>query len=106
MERGRKTHASHASKSATNDLLSIQRCKGTDYDLSPYQERQTMITQEILVELWKVEDIPACEEGMKLAHAFLKSCVSALDSGNPANFNARFESYMRHRYLCEKCEEI
>ena len=39
MERGRKTHASHAPKSATNDLLSIQRCKGTDCDLSPYSSQ-------------------------------------------------------------------
>jgi hypothetical protein len=52
------------------------------------------------------EDVPACDDGMALAHAFLKSCVSALDSGNPANFNARFESYMRHRNLCETCEDI
>jgi hypothetical protein len=65
-----------------------------------------MMTQEILVELWKVEDVPACDDGMTLAHAFLKICVSALTSGNPANFNARFESYIRHRDQCEKCEEL
>jgi hypothetical protein len=65
-----------------------------------------MKTEEIVVELWKIEDIPACDNGMALAHAFLKSCVSALTSSNPANFNARFESYMRHRNSCEKCEEL
>lgn len=60
-----------------------------------------MMTQEILVELWKIEDIPACDDGMVLAHEFLKSCVSALTSGNPANFHARFENYMRHS-ICVK----
>jgi hypothetical protein len=49
-----------------------------------------MMTEEILVELWKIEDIPACDDGMALAHAFLKSCVSPLESGASHNFNARF----------------
>jgi hypothetical protein len=64
------------------------------------------MTEEILAELWKIEDIATCDDGKVLAHEFLKSCVSALDSGNPANFNARFESYMRHRNVCEKCEDL
>ena len=65
-----------------------------------------MMTEEILVELWKIEDIPACDDGMVMAHAFLKSCVTALETGNSSNFNARFESYNRHRNECDKCNEI
>lgn len=49
-----------------------------------------MMTEEILIELWKIEDISACDDGMPLAHAFLKSCISALESGDSHNFNARF----------------
>jgi len=43
---------------------------------------------------------------MALAYSFLESCASAFASGNLANFDARFENYMRHLYLCEKCEEL
>jgi hypothetical protein len=50
MERGRKTHASHASKSATNDLLSIQRCKGTNYDLFPSSSQPA--PRAIRVHIW------------------------------------------------------
>ena len=65
-----------------------------------------MMTQDILVELWKIEDIPACDDGMGLGHEFLKSCVTALDTGSSANFNARFENYNRHRKECEKCNDV
>jgi hypothetical protein len=65
-----------------------------------------MITEEILIELWKIEDIPACGDGMALAHAFLKSCVSTLESGDSHNFNARFITYLQHHTDCDKCNEI
>jgi hypothetical protein len=64
------------------------------------------IDQNALLALWKLEDIPACDEGMALAHAFLTRCVSALETGSPSNFNARFESYRRHTHECEKCREV
>jgi hypothetical protein len=32
-----------------------------------------------LLNLWKLEDMPACDEGMELARAFLNSCVKALE---------------------------
>jgi hypothetical protein len=40
----------HASKSATNDLLSIPRCKGTDYDLSPSSSQTA--PHAIRVHIW------------------------------------------------------
>jgi hypothetical protein len=46
-----------------------------------------------------------CEDSMALAKNFIMSCVTALESGQSANFNARFESYIRHRAECEKCNE-
>jgi hypothetical protein len=64
------------------------------------------MTTELLTALWKIEDLPACDDGRAMAHDFLKSCMSALESGNSANFNARFESYNRHRSTCEKCNEV
>jgi hypothetical protein len=64
------------------------------------------IDRNALQALWKLEDIPACDEGMALAHAFLTSCVSALETCSSSNFNARFESYRRHTNECEKCREV
>jgi len=64
------------------------------------------MTEEILVELRKVENLPACDDGRAMAHEFLKSCVSALQSRNPANFNARFENYVHHQVQCDKCNEV
>jgi hypothetical protein len=64
------------------------------------------VTEEILKELWKMEDLSACKDGMTLAHDFLRSCMLALDSGNASNFSARFENFKRHRDTCEKCNGL
>jgi hypothetical protein len=44
------------------------------------------IDREELLNLWKnIEDIPACEEGMEYAKAFLEvagECVTSLDGAN------------------------
>jgi len=60
-----------------------------------------------LLNLWKLEDVPACDEGMELARAFLNSCVKALETvGSSSHFNERFEDYKRHHAECEKCNEV
>jgi hypothetical protein len=59
-----------------------------------------------LLSLWKLDEIPACDEGMAFAQEFLESCVAALETGNSANFNARFENYRRHQSECDKCNEV
>lgn len=64
------------------------------------------MTEEILKELWKIEDLSACKDGISLAHDFIKSCVTSLESGNSSNFNARFENFKRHRDTCEKCSGL
>lgn len=51
------------------------------------------------------DDSPTCVEDLTLAHDFIDSCINALESGSSSNFNARFESYKRHRAECEKCNE-
>ena len=45
-----------------------------------------------------------CDDAVGLAKSFIMSCTVALESGQSANFNARFESYIRHRSECEKCK--
>jgi hypothetical protein len=78
----------------------------TERSISEAKERHQMMTEEILIELWKIEDIPACDDGMILAHAFLKSCVSALQSYDSSNFNARFNTFIQHRSDCDKCNAV
>ena len=46
------------------------------------------IDRNALLALWKLEDIPACDEGMMLAQVFLESCgegVNRLGSEEPAD---------------------
>jgi hypothetical protein len=64
------------------------------------------VTEDILADLWKIEDLSACKEGVALAHDFLGSCMSALHSGHSSNFNARFENFNRHRDTCETCSGL
>ena len=64
------------------------------------------MTSEILVDLWKIEEISACDEAVTLGHDFMHSCLIALETGQPANFNARYISYLQHRDECEKCHEV
>ena len=51
-------------------------------------------------------NLTGCDDSQELAAQFIASCLSALESGQSANFNARFESYIRHRAECEKCNEV
>ena len=47
-----------------------------------------------------------CDDSLDLAKSFIMSCITALESGQSSNFNARFDSYVRHRAECEKCNEV
>jgi hypothetical protein len=64
------------------------------------------VTEEVLKELWKIEDLAACRDGVALAHDFIKSCLLSLESGHSSNFNVRFENFKRHRDTCEKCSAL
>lgn len=66
----------------------------------------TIDTKALMTLFPNLDEIPACDVGMELARKFLESCGDALETGNAANFNARFESYNRHRANCEKCNEV
>jgi hypothetical protein len=58
-------------------------------------------------QLPNVDQYPlGCDESVVMAKSFIMSCVSALESGRSANFNARFDSYIRHRAECEKCNAV
>jgi hypothetical protein len=62
------------------------------------------MTNDILLDLWKTKTSPPVTTVWLWPISFL-SWVRSLDTGNSANFNARFESYNRHRDACETCAE-
>ena len=71
-----------------------------------------------LLALWKVEDLPACDEGMELARIFLTRCGDAVDqvgkttdTGEPNTIGLRNAMIRAHKDLvfhhstCPKCNE-
>lgn len=61
-----------------------------------------------LLALWNLEDIPACDEGLELARAFLETCGRALESTRDEEFKIiqKWRAYIRHQSKCEKCNEV
>jgi hypothetical protein len=51
--------------------------------------------------------IPACDEGMRLAEEFLKTCVRAVETaGSLSHFNERFADFKRYHAECDRCNEV
>lgn len=70
------------------------------------------IDYEALLDLWDVRDIPACDEGMRLARSFLITCGEAVNwhgEENPvtrlAAIKADYLAMVEHKRRCEKCNE-
>ena len=65
-----------------------------------------------LLALWKLDELPACQEGMELAARFLERAGEAEDRLDEANIplvrNAMIRSHKElvdHRATCPKCNE-
>ena len=65
-----------------------------------------------LLSLWKLDELPACDEGMKLAARFLESAGEAVDRLDEANIPAVRNALIRahkdliaHRAVCPNCNE-
>ena len=65
-----------------------------------------------LLTLWKLDELPACEEGMELAARFLERAGEAVDRLDEANIIAARNAMIRahkeliaHRSDCPKCNE-
>ena len=65
-----------------------------------------------LLALWKLDELPACQEGMELAARFLERAGEAVDRLDEANIplvrNAMIRSHKElvdHRATCPKCNE-
>jgi hypothetical protein len=72
------------------------------------------IETDNLLSLWpNLEDIPACDEGMRLAKAFLEAagdCVDTLGRGRTISSRSALLSALNamemHGDRCEKCNEV
>jgi hypothetical protein len=60
---------------------------------------------EVLMEMWRIGEVPACDHGMTLGHYFIESCVTALETGDSAAFITLFDKFIRHRNHCDKCNQ-
>ena len=65
-----------------------------------------------LLALWKLDELPACEEGMELASRFLERAGEAVDRLDEANIIAARNALIRahkdlvaHRSVCPNCNE-
>jgi hypothetical protein len=72
-----------------------------------------MIDNKALLALWKLEDMPACEEGMRLAQLFLESCgegVNKLGTEEPSDritdMTACYMALVEHGEGCDDCDEV
>ena len=66
-----------------------------------------------LLSLWKLDELPACAEGMELAARFLERAGEAVDRLDEANIIAARNAMIRahkdliaHRAGCPKCNEV
>jgi hypothetical protein len=71
------------------------------------------IDPKALLGLWRLEEMPACDEGMRLARSFLISAgeaVSMVDRQDPEHlrmeFNVQYDAFVRHCAECPKCNEV
>jgi hypothetical protein len=71
------------------------------------------IDPNALLNLWSPEELPACDEGMEHARAFLTSAgeaVSGIESHDPRlliqRFVVLFRIFAAHSVTCPKCNEV
>jgi hypothetical protein len=67
-----------------------------------------------LLALWKLDELPACDDGIELASTFLERAVDAVDKlDDPTQIIAVRNALIRahkdlidHRASCPKCNEV
>ena len=71
------------------------------------------IDPSALLNLWSPEELPACDEGMEHARAFLTSAgeaVSSIESHDPRlllrEFVVLFRIFAAHSATCPKCNQV
>jgi hypothetical protein len=86
------------------------------FDRLPIQKMEVRImpiTNDALLLLWDLENMPACDEGMELARRFLGAageCVNTLGRGRTSSGRAdllwTYNAMVMHSDRCEKCNEV
>ena len=71
------------------------------------------IDPSALLNLWSLEELPACDEGMEHARAFLTSAgeaVSSIENHDPRfllrEFVVLFRIFAAHSATCPKCNQV
>jgi len=71
------------------------------------------IDKQAFLSLWKLDELPACDEGMELARRFLLRAGEAVDKLDQSEVIATRNALIRahkeltaHRSECPKCNEV
>jgi hypothetical protein len=72
-----------------------------------------MPVEEKLVDVWSLIDIPACDEGMKLAAIFMAACRQALAKVGVeqtvnlrGDFHFKYSKFAAHYEVCDRCSGL
>lgn len=68
------------------------------------------IDPELWQEMFTLDTIPMCPEGMQLAEVFLAACGRAVERADiedeRATFIAAWDAVMKHANNCDNCNEV
>jgi hypothetical protein len=74
--------------------------------------RTMAIDHNVPLTLWKEDEVPACDQSIRLANEFLRSCLRGAHlKGSMAlvahciSMDFHFARYARHRARCLRCEQ-
>jgi hypothetical protein len=74
---------------------------------------EVAIDKQAFLSLWKLDELPACDEGMDLARRFLLRAGEAVDKLDQSEVIATRNALIRahkeltaHRSECPKCNEV
>ena len=75
--------------------------------------QDVVIDKEAFLALWKMDELPACDEGMELARRFLIRAGEAVDKLDEADVISTRNALIRahkelvaHRSACPNCNEV
>lgn len=71
------------------------------------------IDSKLLQQIFTLENIECCAEGMQLSEVFLVSCAAALETlnrGHPemgkTTFLTHWQALVEHRAACPSCQDV
>ena len=71
------------------------------------------VIEEKSIDVWNLENVPACDEGMKLAAEFMAACLRGVERVGAeqtltlrGDFHFKYSRFAAHFEGCKKCSEM